>query len=241
MNSSQPNYLYLRLIDVNSFQKYLLLFIVGLLALTTSCKQDPPPKFHFEYFGLLQGRYVVYDVVEITHNKALLIHDTLHYQMKTVWGETYIDNEGREGREYIIYKRDSATQPWDLTDVWYGLYDGIRAELIEENQRRVKLVFAPTLQKDWDENAYNPDEELRHYYRDIHKDTTINGVYFDSTLVVEHSFTPNALDTVRIYSTYAKYVGLIHGYFKDNFYQFGSSEVVSGSERYLMYLDHGWE
>ena len=145
---------------MRSSYKYLLLLIVGVLTLISSCKQDPPPKFHFEYFGLKEGRYVIYDVTEITHNKALLIHDTVHYQMKTVWGEIYIDNEGREGREYIIYKRDSVTQSWNLTDVWYGLYDGIRAELIEENQRRVKLVFAPTLQKDWDENAYNPDEEL---------------------------------------------------------------------------------
>ena len=89
--------------------------------------------------------------------------------------------------------------------------------------------------------AYNPDEELRHYYRDIHKDTIINGYTFDSTLVVEHSFQSNLIDTVRIYSTYAKYVGLIHSYFKDNFYQFGSSTVVKGSERYLTFVATGYE
>ena len=220
---------------------YFLFSLLSISLIAVSCKQDAPPKFHFEYFGLAEGRYIIYDVLEIEHDEDLLKHDTITYQMKTVWGEVYTDNLGREGREYIIYKRDSASAPWDLTDVWYGIYDGIRAELIEENQRKVKLVFAPTLSKDWDENAYNPEDELRHFYRDIHKDTTINGVTFDSTLVVEYSFMSNFVDTVRIYSTYAKHIGLIHSHFKDNFYQFGSNTVEEGSERYLNFVSAGWE
>lgn len=211
------------------------------LILFAACKQDPAPKFHFEYFGIEEGRYIIYDVVEITHDDALGIHDTLRYQMKTRWGDVYIDNEGREGREYHIFKRDADTLPWNHTDVWHGLIDGIRAELVEENQRRVKLVFAPTQDKDWDANAYNLDAEQRCYYRELHQDTTLNGAFLDSTLVVEMASVGNFVDSIRIYEVYKKHVGLVYKHFKDNEHIFMSPVVKEGSELYMTYVTTGIE
>lgn len=211
------------------------------LVLITSCKQDPAPQFHFEYFGLEEGRAVIYDVVEIDHDQAIGMHDTTRYQLKTVWGNTYIDNEGRSAREYIRYTRPTSTDLWVLSDLWTGVYDGIRAELMEENQRTIKLVFAPTLSKQWNANAYNLGTELDCYYRDIHKDTVINGHSFDSTLVVEIDQFSSLIDTVKIYEMYAKNVGLIYKYHVDNHYQFGSNVVVNGKEIYYTYVWHGYE
>ena len=222
----------------NHYRIFSLLLAVVFI---TACKQDVPPQFHYEYFGLAQGRFVVYNVVEINHDAALGQHDTLRYQMKTYWGDEYIDNEGREGHEYLIYKRDSVQQPWMLTDVWYGLYDGIRGELVEENERKVKLVFAPTLSKIWDANAYNLNEELECFYRDIHQDTMIKNNNFDSTLVVEQETYANLIDSVRMYETYAKHIGLVYKHYQDNHYQFGSAEVVNGREFYQTFVTAGWE
>ena len=212
-----------------------------VILMFAACKQDAPPQFHFEYFGMSEGRYIIYDVMQITHDKALGQHDTLRYQMKTYWGGVYVDNEGREGHEYHIFKRDLSGDPWMMTDVWYGVFDGIRAELVEENIRRVKLVFAPTLSKAWDANAYNLEDQLDCYYRDIHKDTIINNYKFDSTVVVEQEANVNFIDTVRKYEMYAKHVGLIYKHYRDNHYQFGSNEVVNGVELYMTYVSSGWE
>ena len=220
---------------------YRILSLFTVLILFIGCKQEDAPNFHFEYFGLAEGRFVVYDVVEINHDSGLLIHDTLRYQMKTYWGDVYVDNEGREGREYIVYKRDSVNHPWTLTDVWHGVFDGIRGELVEENQRKVKLVFAPTLSKNWDANAYNLDDELDCYYRDIHSDTIINNYKFDSTLVVEQQTYNYLIDSVRMYETYAKHIGLVYKHHVDNHYQFGSTEVVIGKELYVSFITSGWE
>jgi hypothetical protein len=60
--------------------------LTAVLVVLSACKQDPPPKFHFEYFGLEEGRFVIYDVVEVDHDDAIGIHDTTTYQLKTVWG-----------------------------------------------------------------------------------------------------------------------------------------------------------
>jgi len=225
---------------MNSSSKYILT-LFSLAILLVACKKDPPPQFHREYFGLQQGRYVIYDVMEIDHDQALLQHDTSYYQLKTYWGNIFIDNEGREAREFIRYTRATPSDPWVFSDLWTGIIDGIRGELIEENQRTVKLVFAPTLSKEWDANAYNMDGALDCYYRDIHQDTTINGSFIDSTLVVEQDDYATLIDTVRKYEMYAKNIGLVHKYYKDNFYQFSSTEVVKGKELYYDYVSHGFE
>lgn len=221
-----------------------LLFTIAItftLVIITSCKQEPAPEFHFGYFGLEQGRYVIYDVVEIDHDHAIGIHDSTVYQLMTVWRDEYIDNEGRTAREFYRYTRPTSSDTWVFSDLWTGVYDGIRAELIEENQRTIKLVFAPTLSKQWDANAYNMGEELECYYRDIHNDTTINNYKFNSTLVVEIDQFNSHIDTVKKYEMYAENVGMIYKHFVDNHYQFNGPEVIMGKEIYYTYSSHGYE
>lgn len=217
------------------------LLITSLIILfTISCKKTDDPSFHTEYFGLNDGQYVIYDVVDITHDSQVSQHDTLRYQLKTHWGEEYIDNEGRVCRKFRRYTRDDSSAPWFLKDTWYGLIDGIRAELVEENQRKVKLVFSPTKEKLWDENAYSTLPAQDCYYDDIHKTKTFGGVEFDSTVLVEKADESNALIIKRFYEIYAKNVGLIVYHFKDNDYQF-STEVYKGKELYMVYNSHGFE
>jgi len=219
--------------------------ILGILLLVTvlfSCKKDTEPDFHKDYFGLETGRYVIYNVTEIRHDAALSpAHDTISYQLKTVWEGEYIDNEGRSASEFRRYKRDSSNDPWVLSDIWTGIIDGIRAELIEENQRVVKLVFAPTLSKEWDVNNYNNMPEMNAYYSDVHVDTTINGVTFDSTVVVDQDRFYSLIDTVRLFEVYAKGVGLIRKYEKNNTYNFADPEPQAGKEVYYEYVEHGYQ
>lgn len=211
------------------------------------CEKEPKPNFHYEYFGYEEGRYVIYDVVEITHDKKINQHDTLIYQLKTKWGAPYYDNQNRVGKEFLRYTRSSLSEPWVLKDKWYGLIDGIRAEIVEENQRMIKLVFSPTRNKIWDLNAYNMNGQADSYYLEIHKDTTINGMLFDSTLTVNYEVDfPSKIDSVRYFENYAKNIGLIHKHYKNNHHQFLNGgivdpEVYEGKELYFNYVSSGKE
>lgn len=219
----------------------LLTLLVGLMI---GCAKNPTPKFHHEYFGLEEGRFVIYDVVEIQHDEAINQHDTLRYQLKTYWADTFIDNEGRTAREFKRFVRSTENDPWVLQDTWTGIIDGIRAELVEENQRVVKLVFAPTINKNWDANAYNMFGESLCSYRDIHGDTLIDNVQFDSTLVVEQEAYNSIIDSVRRFDMYAKNVGLIYKYERDLHYQINSFSQVYlnvGTERYYRFVSTGIE
>lgn len=217
----------------------LLITLLALVAVTCK-KSDPYPVYHYEYFGMEEGRFVIYDVVEITHDADLVQHDTVYYQIKTQWGQPYVDNLGRNAREFNRFRRNTSSDQWQQTDVWTGIIVDRRAELIEENQRVVKLLFAPTSQKYWNANAYNTFEELESYYDDIHKDKTIGGTYFDSTLVVDHVDEQNFIDDIRIYEVYAKGIGMVESFYKKNNYQ-GTPEVDKGKELYYTYNSSGIE
>lgn len=220
-------------------------FSAILLVLTLlSCKKDNSIDFHFEYFGMEEGRYIIYDVVEIVHDDALNQHDTTIYQLKTYWADTFVDNQGRPAREFWRYVRPTSNDPWVLQDIWTGVHDGIRAELVEENQRVVKLVFSPTQNKEWDANAYNMNGEQICYYRAIHGDTTIDNTSFDPTLVVEQDQFNSLIDSVRRYEMYAKGIGMILKYERDLHYQINNQSQIylnEGTERYYRFVETGIE
>jgi hypothetical protein len=139
-------------------------------------------------------------------------------------------------------KKDTLTQPWHLQDIWTSIIDGDRAELVEENQRTIKLVFAPTKYKQWNCNAYNMLDPLDCYYRDIHKPATINGLTFDSTLVVELKDFHSLIDYRRQYEQYAVGVGMIYKQFTDFQIQNADmNDVVKGKEIIMKVVDYGVE
>ncbi|MEY4603953.1 MAG: hypothetical protein RIT43_1245 [Bacteroidota bacterium] len=210
----------------------------------TSCKKDQANyDLHYDYFGLLPGRFVEYNVVEIHHDiNQSVQHDTLRYQLKTLIGDTIIDNEGRVARRFIRFKRDNSSQAWTQTDTWTAIIVDRRAELVEENQRLIKLVFAPTEDKEWNVNAFNSQNELQAYYRDIHSKVLLGGQTFDSSLVVEQEDFFSLIDYRRKYETYSKNIGLISKYFKDlKIVGFDTSNVQFGTELFYNCYAFGYE
>jgi hypothetical protein len=209
-----------------------------------SCKKDQANyDLQYSYFGLKEGRYIDYDVLEIHHDATSSIpHDTTRYQLRTLIGDTIIDNEGRIARKFIRFKRNNAADSWVQTDVWTTIIADRRAELVEENQRVVKLVFEPTESKEWNINAFNSYPELNAYYRNIHEKQTINGVYFDSTLVVEQEDFFSLIDYRRKYEVYAKNVGLLQKYYKNLVINgFDTLNVKSGDEIFYNCIGFGFQ
>lgn len=214
------------------------------LVLIVSCKkQDPAPLFHYDYYDLTQGRYIDYDVIEINHDVDYSIpHDTLIYQLRTVIGDTILDNEGRIAHKFMRYKRNDSASAWVLTDVWTTIIDGKRAELVDENQRIVKLVFAPTLNKEWNPNAFNMFGEMTSYYADIHVPYAVGPLNFDSTLFVEQDDFHSLVDHSRQFEVYAKGVGLVRKYYKDlTIANFDSLNVKKGKELFYTCIGYGFE
>lgn len=215
-----------------------------MLILSSCKKQDLTiPQLYYDYFGLIQGRYVDYAVIEIEHDVAQSIqHDTNSYFLRTVIGDTIIDNQGRVAQKFFRFKRWNAQSPWVQTDTWTAIIADAKAELVEENQRLIKLVLAPTLTKEWNTNQYNMYPELNCYYRDIHTFQNIGTTSFDSTLVVEQENVFSMIDHRRKFEVYARGVGLVYKHYRDlKISGFDTLNVQKGKELYFRCIGYGFE
>lgn len=229
-------------------QRYrLVLLSLSLFVLINSCKKkdsDLPISNKYEsYFELVQGRFVIYNVREINHDEnASLQHDTLYYQLKTLIGDTIIDNSGRIARKFFRFKRNDSSQNWNLTDVWIALIDDNYALLTEENQRVIKMLFPISKTTKWNANIFNVSPNLDCYYDKIHESINLNGLSFDSTVVVEQADKRNFLEFKRQYEVYGNRVGLISKYYKDlKINNFDTLDINSGKELIYSCIDFGIE
>lgn len=227
---------------MTSSKAFSLLIGVGLF---TACKKDSGTyvnTLHTEYAGLTQKKMIVYDAMDIFHDDDSNIHDTTRYLLKTVIGDVYIDNSERSGYEYKRYKSFDNGNNWVLSDVWTALINQTNFEMVEENERIVRLIFPPRKNKSWDINAFNVEDERTVYYDYIHEKMYLGNSFFDSTLMVKEDDFFSLVDYRRQYEIYAKNVGLIQKVYKDLTIEgFDTLAVKRGSELYLTLLYHGTE
>lgn len=194
-----------------------------------------------EYFGLEKGRFVEYQATYMFHDSLLQKHDTINYQFKTLIGDTILDNVGRVARKFHRFQRKNSSLPWEEIDIWTAIIIDSRAELVEENQRKVKLIFTPTLEKVWNSNAFNNLGVVEAFYSSIDESKTINNLTFENTLTVEEEDFKTLIETRRKFEVYAKNIGMISKTNKDLEFKFGSSKPIKGEEYYFNVTNYGVE
>jgi hypothetical protein len=215
--------------------------LLSLLLFAACKKKNEAPDMYYAYFPVEEGRYVTYSVMEVHIDSLLHLNDTNRYFVKAVIGDPITDNEGRVAHRYNRYYRNNVGDPWVLHDIWTTIIDNGRAELVEENQRTIKMVFAPTKYKEWNCNAFNMLDPLDCYYRDLHLTGGINGFSFDSTITVEQEDYRTNVDFRRKYEQYAKGVGMYYKHYKDYKIYFDTADIIKGNELIMKLVDYGVE
>lgn len=220
-----------------------LMILAVLMVLISACKEKETVDFGYAYFPMEEGHFVEYDVLEVFHDVDLNPqHDSIRYRLKTKIGEEFVDNSGRRARKFFQSKYD--LNSGNLLDhrVWTRIIDGGRGEVVEENQRKIKMIFAVKEGVEWDVNAFNPEEEELVYYSNVNSSRTINNIFFEKTTEVEYDDFFSLVDYRKMYEVYAKDVGLIKRSFKDLTIQnFDTLDVRKGSEVHYQVIDYGLE
>jgi hypothetical protein len=224
----------------------LSLFAVLMMFIGACKKQEPSiPEFHYEYYPLEKGTFVVYDAMEISHDvQALVARDTNRFFLKTLIGDSIIDNSGNVAYQFLRFKKQNLEDEWQLSDVWTTRIVNQRMEVVEENQRIVKLVFAPTKEKAWDINSFNNEQPLIARYNPelLHVPKVISNISLDSTLQVEIQDFFSLVDHRRKFEVYAKGIGLVYRSFKDNaIMNFDTLDIRLGREVHYRMIDYGKE
>jgi hypothetical protein len=225
------------------FQFSIILLVTLLLQACHKKENNSSIEFYKNYFDTTKGRFIEYQVREITHNiNSQIQHDTSNYFLRIQIEDTLIDNLGRRTNKYVRYKRFSENETWVISDIWTTLVHENNAELTEENQRTIKLKFPVNSFTTWNANVFNANEPLDCSYKEIHKKRTINGFDFDSTVTVDQGTDRNLIRLYRKYEIYAKGIGMVHKYYKDlEIANFDTLNIKSGKELIYILLQYGIE
>ena|SRR6218665_242594 len=222
----------------------LLVFSIAifLTSLFVGCKKNTGIDFHYDYYPIQKGKYVIYQVQDIVIDDVIDQYDTTDFFLKAIIGDTFIDNQGRTAHRYERWFGPTVSGPWTLIDIWTTILADGRAELVEENNRTIKLVFAPSELDDWNANAYNTLGSLNCYYSDLHVPYSIGGHSFDSTLTVMQEDEFNFIEYKKKYERYAKGVGMIQKVYVDQEHiNYDTTQVKKARKLYMNLVSYGQE
>lgn len=140
----------------------LSLVAISFLFSTTSCKKETE-EFKTDaiadYLPLSVGKYITYRLdssVFVNFGTTMEVH---RYQVKHVVDAQVTDNLGRPSYRIIRYLTDSlATQPWVENGTYFITPLADQAEVIEDNQRYIKLHLPFKIDTDWKGNKYLSDD-----------------------------------------------------------------------------------
>ncbi len=222
------------------------IFICLVLTSLLACKKDPVDTniiYGYEYFPVEVGHYAIYNVVDIFHDLEIEpAHDTNRFQIKELIAEVLVDGEGDTIQKLKRYVRPDESEDWVIQDVWTQKRTASTAEVVEENDRQIKMIFAIAYNRTWDGNALNNEPELECYYENIYQPHTVNSTVYDSTVIIEKENFISFIDFNRSYDVYARNVGKIKSVYKnlaiDNT---DTTDIQKGVELYYNLIEFGTE
>jgi hypothetical protein len=187
---------------------------VALTTVCSGCRKDDAVPEPFDlgtaYFPVDTGRWITYAVDSVWRDDPVGIHDSAHYTLMEKITENFADAEGRPAQRLLRYRLDTASGAWVPKDVWWQVRSNSNAERSEENQRRIKLIFPPRTGEYWNTNATNTGQAYELTYEEVDVPWSINGMSFDSTVLVTTTYFNNAVITNTYQERYAKHVGLVY-------------------------------
>lgn len=181
-----------------------------------SCKKDAPSTavdIGYNYYPNNVGSWIIYDVDSIVwddFNAPVIEIDSFTYQIKEINESVFMDSEGRETMRIERYKRDDATNPWVIKDVWYANKTASNVERVEENIKFIRLIFPVKNGSVWDGNSANINSDWDYQYSEVDMPLVMGGISFDSTLIVNQRDDNLGIIYDYYKEIYAINVGLIY-------------------------------
>ena len=132
-----------------------LIICLSLVAFSCSKEDSDVQELGYDYYPVIVGKYVTYNVEHYVYNDFDTTIDTSIYQLKEVIDSAYLDLEGRTVYQLKRLSRVSDTLPWSLIQDWSFYKDKERLEINESNAVFVKMAFPLRRAKTWDGNSRN--------------------------------------------------------------------------------------
>ncbi len=222
---------------------YKVVVSIVLVVCFVACKKTEvePVDMNYDYFPLQKGTYQIYDVEEINYLSNGQVNTSI-YQLKTVIGDTFIGNGGQLNYEFKRFKRANELEEWTYSDLWTTARFNNNLELVEENERKVKLVFPFGKNKSWNENAYNTLDPIVCKYEDLFVEKQFNGLAVGKTVTVRQEDEFNLIMYRKKYEIYQKGIGLVKKHYQHyDISNFDTTNIQMGKAVYYSIVSYGVE
>lgn len=201
-----------------------------------ACKKDKEVvkiDLGYNYYPVDSGFWRIYDVDSIVADD--FNGDTLEfeYQIKELIASEYIDSDGQKSIRLERYYRKNSSDSWKIKDVWSVRRASNNLQIVEENNRIVKLIFPTKEDEEWNGNAQNNIGEQTFELVSVDVKDTINSVLLDSVCTVLELDNINVIEEQYFEEKYARNIGLVEKRFSDI-----DKQKVSGYR--LTYSIHSW-
>jgi hypothetical protein len=189
-----------------------LLPVLGLCFLLTACSKladVPPGQAGYDYFPLETGRYIQYDLTDVTYSLTAP-PVTERYQIKEVVKEPFTDQAGQENYRIERLIRSKVGDAWELDSVWSARRTMSQALRVENNIHFVKCVFPVQEGVKWNGNAFNDRNEEEYRLKNVAKPYVVTGQPFNETLTVLQRTDSSLVGQDKRLEVYARNIGLIY-------------------------------
>ncbi len=192
------------------FEKSLSLIVAILLFSILSCKKEtlPPTDLKKEYYPLKLHSSITYKVDSTAYNEFDHSETNYLFELKDTVVAEIANSDNRKTFRIYRYKRELSNE-WIFQKVIVRSLVDFRYEETLDNQKFVRIVFPPERNKKWNGNTYNNLGEQQYQIVNLDETLTVNGINFDSTLLVKQLEDINLIKEERTFETYAKGIGLI--------------------------------
>lgn len=235
--------------EINKMNINRFIICVAISISTWSCNKTVEvleSKSVQSYMPLGIGKFIVYNLDSTVYTNLGTKIEIHSYQIKDTVQSATTDNLGR-----IVYRISRLLRSQVDTNNWKNIFtynaiiDSSKIEIIESNQKYLKLMMPIKEGFSWKGNTYvntvtYPELQFlnnwEYNYQDVNKSITINNTGFPNTIsVLQRNDTINNPANKNIYSEinyskeiFAENIGLVFKEFKHQVWQPGNANNSSG-------------
>ncbi len=205
-----------------------------------SCEkqQGEPSYMGYNYFGLEEGNWIIYDVDSTVYDDFLGEVFHYQYQVMEINAEIFMDAEREESMRLERFIREDEGQQWEEKNIWSSKINRSYALRSEENVTFMKMIFPAKINQTWNGNAYNHYNELNYTITEIHEPFETSNLLFDSTLTVMQNDFETLISKELQYEKFATGIGMIYKKFTELEKEIDGT-IVRGVDYTYTIRDHG--
>ena len=211
-----------------------------LLLSFASCKRlEEPELIGLSYAPLEIGKFIIYDVTNLSHDAFKERTDTNYFQIRETIESDFIDNAGNTVYKLLVEISEDSGSNWNFISYTILQRDEYSCQRVEDDIRKVKLSFPLKERKSWDANQMNTLPSQKAKITNLDKLFTISTeLTFSNTLIIDLGSEVDPFFQNVESEVYAAGIGLIERKLTDVETQPG--KYKDGNEYIQTYQQSNW-